>query len=124
LAWYLANTPDPKKRDGRQAVAFAQLAVKAAPTDGNYWKTLGTAYYRAENWKEAITALERSMELRKGGDGFEWFFLAMAHWQLGDKEKARKWFDQAVQWMDKNQPKNEELGRLRKEAEGLLKAKE
>ena len=45
----------------------------------------------------------------------------MAHWQLGDKNQARKWYDQAVAWMDKNQPKDDELRRFRAEAEELLK---
>src|SRR5262249_5451645 len=124
LAWRLANAADAKQRDGRQAVAFAQLAVKAAPANGNYWITLGAAHYRAGNWKEAVAALEKSMELRKGGDSFDWFFLAMAHWQLGEKQKAHKWFDQAVQWMDKNQPMNEVLHRFRSEALELLDSKE
>jgi len=67
----------------RQAVAFAQLAVKAVPTNGNYWITLGAAHFRAGSWKEAVAALERSMKLRKGGDSFDYFFLAMTHWQIG-----------------------------------------
>ena len=61
------------------------------------------------------------MDLRKGGDSFDWFFLAMAHWQLGETDKARKWFDQAVGWMDKNQPRNAELRRFRAEAAELMK---
>ena len=61
------------------------------------------------------------MELRKGGDAFDWFFLAMAHWQLGDKAAARKWYDQAVRWMETNKPQNEELLRFRAEAQELLK---
>jgi uncharacterized protein HemY len=81
------------------------------------------AQYRAGDWKDSITALEKSMEFRKGGDSFNWFFLAMAHWRLGEKKKAQQWFDKAVQWMDKNQPNNEELGRFRKEAEELLEIK-
>jgi tetratricopeptide (TPR) repeat protein len=120
LADLLANSPDTKQRDGRRAVAFAQLAVKAAPSNGIFWSTLGNAQYRAGSWKEAVAALKRSMELRKGGDSFDWFFLAMAHWKSGEKEKARTWFDRAVQWMDKNQPRNEELGRFRAEAAELL----
>jgi hypothetical protein len=36
--------------------------------------------------KEAIQELEKSMELRNGGDSFDWFFLAMANWQLGERE--------------------------------------
>jgi hypothetical protein len=25
----------------------------------------------------------------------------MAHWQLGEKDKAQVWFDKSAQWMDK-----------------------
>jgi hypothetical protein len=44
---------------------------------------------------------EKSIDLRKGGDRLAWFFLAMAHRQLGEKDQARLWYDRAVQWMDK-----------------------
>jgi len=44
----------------------------------------------------------------------------MAHRQLGDKAEARKWYDQAVAWMDKNQPENEQLRHFRAEAAKLL----
>jgi hypothetical protein len=60
------------------------------------------------------------MELNKGGDGNDWFFLAMAHWRLGDKPQARSWYGKAVSWMEKNQPRNEELMRFRAEAAALL----
>jgi hypothetical protein len=48
------------------------------------------------------------------------FFLAMAHWRLGDKEQGRKSYDQAVDWMEKNKPKDEELRQFRDEAAELL----
>jgi hypothetical protein len=64
--------------------------------------------------------LQRSLELAKGGDSSEWFFLAMTHWQLSDKVEARQWYDKAVEWMDKNQPQNDELQRFRTEAAELL----
>ena len=76
--------------------------------------------YRAGDCKAAVTALEKSGELRNGGDSFDWFFLAMAHWQMGEKAEARKWYDQAVQWMDKNRPADEELRRFRAEATEML----
>ncbi len=119
-AWELATSAERKSRNGRQAVALAQLAVKAAPADGNLWNTLGAAHYRAGNWKDAVATLEKSMELRKGGDSLDWFFLAMCHAKLGDKDKARAWYDRAVTWMDKNQPKNEEMRRFRAEAAEVL----
>jgi serine/threonine protein kinase/tetratricopeptide (TPR) repeat protein len=121
LAWLLATCPEPKFRDAQRAITSAKKATELAPKEGNHWNTLGAAYYYAGDWKAAIAALQKSMELRRGGDSFDWFFLAMARWQLGDKKDARKWYDQAVQWMEKNQPKNEELSRFRAEAETLLK---
>jgi hypothetical protein len=43
------------------------------------------------------------MELANGAiEGVDTFFLAMAHWQLGEKDKARRWYDRAVKWLDKN----------------------
>src|SRR5262249_21424523 len=120
LAWILATCADARLRDPRLAVALAKRAVQLAPRNPNYSNTLGAAHYRAGEWKDAIAALEKSVELRKGGDGFDWFFLAMAHWRLGEEGKARAWYDRAVRWMDENQRANEELRRFRAEAAGLL----
>ena len=124
LAWLLATCPDAKVRNAGRAVELAKKAVERAPKQGAYHTTLGAAHYRAGAWSEAVAAFEKSMELRQGGDSFDWFFLAMAHWRLGDKDKARKWYDRAVQWMDKNHPKNAELRRFRGEAAELLEQKE
>jgi tetratricopeptide (TPR) repeat protein len=124
LAWLLATCPEAKFRDPRRAVELAQKAVELTPEEGSHWNTLGVAHYRAGDCNAAIAAFEKSMELRKGGDSFDWFFLAMAHWQLGEEKKAREFFDQALQWMDKNQANNEELRRFRAEAKELMKVKD
>jgi tetratricopeptide (TPR) repeat protein len=120
LAWQLATCPDVKLRDPKQAVTLAQEAVRLREKEGNYWNTLGAAHYRNGEWTAAIVALEKAIQLRQGGDSLDWYFLAMACWQSGEKEKGRKWFDQAVQRMEKSQPNHEELRRLRVEAEKLL----
>jgi superkiller protein 3 len=120
LAWLLATCSDAKLRDPQQAVTLASKAVELDPKQGEWWNTLGVAHYRAGDAKAAIATLHKSMELRRGGDGNDWFFLAMAHWQLGEKDKARELYDRAVEWMDKNQPKNENLRRFRAEAAKLL----
>jgi serine/threonine protein kinase/tetratricopeptide (TPR) repeat protein len=119
-AWCLVNCPDQKIRDWNQAVILAKKAVELAPAVGDYWNTLGAALYRAGRWKEAVAALEKSIQSRNGGDSLDWFFLAMAHYQLGDKEQARKWFTPAVLWLHKHQPTNTELGRFHAEAAALL----
>ena len=60
------------------------------------------------------------MELSSGGDSRHWFFLGMAHWQIGDKDDARKWYDRAVNGLRKNLPTYHELRRFRAEAEELM----
>jgi tetratricopeptide (TPR) repeat protein len=119
-AWTLATDADLGKRDPAQALKMAQAAVELGSRLRSTWNTLGAAQYRAGHWQAALRALNKSMELTKGGDSFDWFFLAMAHWQLGEKDKARDWYDRAAQWMDKNQPTNAELLRFRAEAAELL----
>jgi Flp pilus assembly protein TadD len=127
LARHLANWPDPKLRNANRALELAKELVAAAPQLGHFWNTLGVAHYRNGDYKAAVAALKKSMELRQGGDSFDWFFLAMAHWQLGDKDQARKWYDQAVNAMDKNpwdrnRPQFDTLRRFRAEAEELMKS--
>jgi eukaryotic-like serine/threonine-protein kinase len=119
-AWLLATCPDTGFRDPGRAVELAKRAVELAPQEWRFWNTLGAAHYRADNWEEAMAALHKSMELHHGGDSFDWFFLAMAHWQRGEKEQARKWYAEAVHWMETNQPNHEELRRFREEAAELL----
>jgi tetratricopeptide (TPR) repeat protein len=124
LAWLLATCADEKMRNPSQAVELAKHAVELKPTEGLYWNTLGVAHYRAGDWKAAIESLKKSDELFKGNMlSFNAFFLGIAQWQLGDKKDARTWYDKAVQWMDKNQPKDEELIRFRAEAEKVLELK-
>jgi serine/threonine protein kinase/Tfp pilus assembly protein PilF len=89
------------------------------------WNILGVARYRAGDWKAAIEALEKSVALAPDNYvAFNGFFLAMSHWQLGEREAARKSYDQAVAWMDKNAPTDEKLLRCRHEAAVLLGRKE
>jgi tetratricopeptide (TPR) repeat protein/tRNA A-37 threonylcarbamoyl transferase component Bud32 len=120
VAWLSARSADPRKRDPARALELAEKATKLAPQAGNYWNTLGAARYRAGDWKGSFQALKRSMELQNGGNSADWFFLAMVHWQRGETKQARQRFDQAVEWMDKNDPQHTELARLRAEAATLL----
>ena len=84
---------------------------------GTRWESVS---YRLGNWHDAIDELLKSIDSRQGGDSVDWFFLAMAHWQLNNRDKARLCYDKALEWMDKHQPKDEELMRFRAEADELL----
>jgi eukaryotic-like serine/threonine-protein kinase len=126
LAWFLATSPDPKFRDPRRAVRLAQLATSHAPppnmTVGAYWYTLGVAHYRAGNWKQSLEALEKGLKLQQSAAAWDWFFHAMAHWQLGNRDEARRYYALADYAMGMFGPtyQNEELRRFRAEAAELL----
>jgi tetratricopeptide (TPR) repeat protein len=121
LAYLLATSSDVKLRDPGQAVALATKAVELAPNNWKYVNTLGVAHYRAGDWKSAVSTLEESMKLLEGGGGSrEWFVLAMAHWQLGNNDEARQWYDKAVDRMAKKNAKDEQILSFQKEAAELL----
>jgi tetratricopeptide (TPR) repeat protein len=120
LAWLLATCADITLRDPRRAVALAAKGVELQPNQGMYWNTLGAARYGAGDWAAAVEALNKSIELRQGGDAFDWFFLAMAEWQRGNKDEARRWYDKAREWTQKNAAANEELQRFEAEAKEVL----
>jgi serine/threonine protein kinase/Flp pilus assembly protein TadD len=133
LAWVLIEGKQPQeaRRLAERAIACQRKALGINPKHptyllylGNHWNTLGVAHCRIGEWQAAVAALNESMKLRKGGNSNDWFFLAIAHWRLGDKEQAREWYDKAVQWMDKNEPRDEDLRRYRAEAAALLKINE
>src|SRR5262249_31451474 len=126
-----ATCREVQLRDPRKAVEHGKRAIELAPQVDGYRGTLGVAHYRNGDWKASIEALTQWLQRRKGSDSSvslfregsdssSGFFLAMAYWQLGEKKDARAWYDKAVQWMDKNNPKDEELRRFRAEASALL----
>jgi hypothetical protein len=51
-----------------------------------------------------------------------WRSFSKSHEKLGDKKKAREWYDRATRWMDKNKSTDEELRRFRAEAAQVLGA--
>jgi tetratricopeptide (TPR) repeat protein len=124
-AWLLATCADEQVRDPKQAVEYAERAVELVPghapvREGAYRNTLGVACYRAGDFQRAIDELEQSCELFvHRNNAFNTFFLAMAHWQLGNPEKAREYYAEAVAWMDEHAKDNEELLRFRAEAQAL-----
>ncbi len=117
LAWFLANCPDAKYRDPGRAVALAKKIVELPHEEEEpagsslgvrgfrhafYWRTLGTAYYRAGQWDEAIRCIEKSSALHGGLCTCGWSVLAMAHWRLGDKESALRCYERAGWWLNEN----------------------
>ena len=63
-----------------------------------------------------------SKVLRGGYHESALFYMAMAHWQLGDKDQARAWYEKGVDFELKHHPNSNytALRRWRAEAAELL----
>ena len=120
LAELLANFRDPQLREIGQAVQEAETVAKLDPNNGQVWSTLGTVYYRANRWNDAIAALLKGLPLRKGGSGDDLLFLAMAYDRAGNKADARKWYQKGTEWMETHALKDPLLPQLRAEAASVL----
>jgi tetratricopeptide (TPR) repeat protein len=123
LAWLLSTAEDARFRDPARAVELAAHAAQMDPGNAVFAGTLGTARYRAGDWKQAAIDLEKAISLRRPADprnANESFFLAMAHWRLGDKPGSQTWFDKGKAWMEQDKSRQDELRRFRAEAAELL----
>jgi serine/threonine protein kinase/Tfp pilus assembly protein PilF len=121
-AWMLATATDSKFRDPPRAVELAKEVVQYAPEFADKWTTLGVAYYRNGDWKNAVAALEKSQTVAPepfaAANGF---FLAMAYWQLGEKDRAREQFRRTQERMTKiGRSAMEDSAHFRQEAAQLL----
>jgi len=119
-AWLLAGDPSSRLHDPARALGLASAAVAKAPRQGEFWNTLGVARYRSGDSAGAVEALGESTRLRRGGDAYDWCFLAMAHHRLGHADDARRWLAEIARAARGSPPADEELTRFRAEAESLL----
>jgi serine/threonine protein kinase/predicted Zn-dependent protease len=120
LARFLVGCPRCRYRDAPRAVQIARKAVEAMPANDQLWNVLGIGYFQIGKYSAALEALQRAKSLRVRGNSFDFYYLAMVQHQLGDRQGSRKSYQEAVEWMSRHRPWDEELSRLRMEAAALL----
>lgn len=123
MAWlYMAGPAEACQP--RKALPLAKRAVQLLPEDSDANNTLGIIYYRLEDYRKAVEALNRSVDLqKKAGTAFDYFFLAMSLEKLGQKKKAFECFEKAVAWCNAHSLTPNVVKMLavfRKEAEAVL----
>ena len=120
LAWLMASRPGASAATYRRAAELARGAIAIAPGDTRLWNTLGVACYRAGDDREAIRALDRSLQIRDGGDPYDWLFLALAELRSGDRARARALLDRSASWIASHDVRDPDLGRFQREAAGAF----
>jgi serine/threonine protein kinase/tetratricopeptide (TPR) repeat protein len=120
LSWALLSVADPDQRRPEEALPLARRAVQLKTETWYIYNTLGLAEYRNDHWDEAISSLNRSVELDKGSKPTDFFFLAMALWRRGDKSEAEQFFQRGVGVASKQETINPELKMFWSEAAGVL----
>ena len=86
--------------------------MRLKPDDGYIVDSLGWAYYRLGNFKEAVKHLERAVELRPE-DATLNDHLGDAYWRVGREREARFQWEQALTL----QPEPEEAEKIRRKLE-------
>jgi len=71
-----------------EALGMIERAVDQRPTDGFIIDSLGWAYYRLDNFEDAVVQLERAVELEPDDPVIN-DHLGDAYWQVGRKAEAR-----------------------------------
>jgi hypothetical protein len=66
---------------------------------------LGRARYHAADWKGALSALEKARSCGTDEDCDLWLLLALTQFRLGDRNRARVWYDKAIDWLKQHPEK-------------------
>jgi tetratricopeptide (TPR) repeat protein len=131
-AWTCALAIDAAE-DFNHVVELAEFALEEDKTDQNL-TALGAILYRAGRFDEAVQRLsgmaskwEQGEELpTQTSPAYTWFFLAMAHHQLGNADESQRYFELAAERAEEEMAGDAGWNRrltlqlLRAEAESLL----
>ena len=127
LAWVLLTAPEAL-RDVQAALPLAEKAVRPIPGNPVYRNTLGLAYYRAGQYREAVEILRPNIDTQQDWAlAFDLYFLAMSHHRLGETARARDYYDLGIRWTQAQRGLSaeqlDELNLFRAEAEEVLGVK-
>lgn len=89
-------------KEWTQAAALWEQIVKANPVEGRFWNQLGAARYNAKDYRKAIAAYEKALELGAGNPANVAYNIACNYALLGGKEPALKWLEKAfeLKWLN------------------------
>jgi uncharacterized protein HemY len=123
-SWVLVRQPYLDAFQYRFALSQAETAGRLAPQQRSYVSTVGIAQYRVGHYREAVETLTPSHKSHAGIVPADLAVLAMAHYHLGQTEKAKDHLNTLQETIREPQwAKNEEAQAFLREAEALMKVK-
>ncbi|HET6670234.1 MAG TPA: tetratricopeptide repeat protein [Pyrinomonadaceae bacterium] len=82
-------------QDWKEAAAAWQRVVEANPVNARFWNSFGDAAYGNKDYRRAIQAYEKALELGGGFPSNAAYNIACCYALLGEKEQAFKWLQKA-----------------------------
>jgi hypothetical protein len=67
-----------------------------------------------------LASYRKSMELGKGGDPYDWFFVAMIEHERGNADEAARRFDKSLVWLKQQNSPDADLLPIWAEAAKLM----
>lgn len=84
-----------KAKQWPEAAALWDRVVALNPVNGDHWSKLATARYQAKDYRKAIAADEKALELRAGYPWAAAYDIGCCYALLGEKEPALKWVEKS-----------------------------
>jgi hypothetical protein len=84
--------------DWQDAAGLWEQVVKMNPVDPDYWRQWALALYQLKEYRQAIAANEKSLELGSPTSDFPWsvaYDIARNYALIGDSNQALKWLDKS-----------------------------
>ena len=113
--WFRSAHPEHAKRSGtRESLKLNNFTTA-------FWhRMLGLAWFERATWDAAAAEFEKSADMRKEGQAYDWLHFAMSCHHRGQADQAKSNYQQAVAQMNLADTPDAELESLRRTVEHLL----
>ena len=82
-------------KEWKDAAAAWQRVVESNPVNAGFWSQLGDASYESKDYRKAISAYEKALDLGAGFPSNVAYNIACCYALLGEKEQAMKWLEKS-----------------------------